>query len=80
MTDRKTKVSRLAADLVRSNNQDTLNVRELVSLLLEETKDSLVTTTGDDTLRAQGQAQVLIRFKRLISKTPMPITTERLTK
>ena len=80
MTDRKTRVSQLATELVRSGNQDTLNVRELVGLLLEETKDSLVTTTGDDTLRMQGQAQVLIRFKRLISKTPMPITTERSTK
>lgn len=78
--DRKKRIDLLAADLVRSHSQDVLAVRELLTLLVEDTKDSLVMSTGDDTVRAQGVAQALIKLRRLVSEAPMRIKAEGASK
>ena len=77
--ERKRRIDLLARGLVRSNSQDSLAIRELLGLLIDDTKDGLVTTSGDDTIRAQGVAQALIRLKRLVTEAPMSIKPEGVT-
>ena len=74
--DRKKRIDQLALDLVRSNSHDAISVRELLGLLLEDAKDGLIVSSGDDTLRLQGQAQTLVRLRRQVTTPPSKIKTE----
>jgi hypothetical protein len=71
--DRKARVNLLAKDIATSNSHDAISVKELVGLLLDEAKDNLVATSGDATLRTQGQATAYMRLKRLASELPTKI-------
>lgn len=81
--DRKTRISQLASDVVRSTSREALSIRELVALLIEDTKDALVSSDGSDTLRLQGQATGLAKLHRLVSTAPTnikpPVQSERTT-
>ena len=46
---------------------------ELVRLLMDEAKDSLVTTSGDDMLRSQGAARMLTKLHTLLTREPPQI-------
>lgn len=81
--DRKTRINQLASDIVRSTSREALSIREIVALLIETTKDDLVNSDGNDTLRLQGQAIGLAKLHRMVSTAPMnikpPVNPERTT-
>lgn len=72
-TDRKARVQTLAGDLQRSNSPEAHAVKELLQLLLDDVKDALVTTSGEGTLLAQGEAQSLTRTLTLLTRAPANI-------
>ena len=47
----------------------------MLTLLIEDAKDSLIEASGDDTLRLQGEAKALLRLHRAIT-TSSPTTKE----
>lgn len=65
MESRKERLHRLESELSKSSNLETDQARELVGLLLEDAKDALVSSVGEETLRLQGEAKA---FKRLVDK------------
>jgi hypothetical protein len=73
--DRKARAAKLANDLYRSSLPDAVGVKELLTLLIEDAKDSLIEASGDDTLRLQGEAKALLRLHRAIT-TSSPTTKE----
>lgn len=74
--DRKDRVRQLTEDLLRSTSYEVVALRELVDLMIEETKDKLIETIGDETLRVQGEARALVRFHRSLTR-PAPPTTQQ---
>lgn len=73
---RKARVTDLAADLQARDNHEAASIKELVGLLLEEAKDSLLSQLGDDLIRAQGGAQAFDRLYKLLT-TPTPKMQQR---
>jgi hypothetical protein len=67
---RKARAAKLAADLYRSQLPEAQAIKELIGLLIDEAKDSLVDASGDDTLRLQGEAKALLRMQRSITTAP----------
>jgi hypothetical protein len=48
-----------------------MQIKELIGLLLEEAKDSLMSATGEDVIRQQGTARGFSRLQDLLTK-PAP--------
>lgn len=75
MVSRKARVQELASNVRRRTSDPTADaVKELLGLMVDEVKDNLVNSTGDLTLRLQGEAQVLSRLLGLLTKEPPKIT------
>lgn len=72
-TKRKARVTDLSDELLRSNSREADMIKELVRLLIDDAKDSLVTFEGDGMHRQQGEARALIRLYELVTK-PSPIS------
>lgn len=72
-TDRKREINRLAGELQRSNNPESRTVKELLGLLVEDAKDSLVASQGNETIRLQGEAQAFTRLLGMVTKAPISI-------
>jgi hypothetical protein len=73
MKDRKRKLQDLAAEIRRSNDSKSLAIKEVLGLLVEAAKDSLVSSTGPETIRLQGEAQAFTRLLMMVSKEPPSI-------
>jgi hypothetical protein len=70
--DRKAEIQRLASELQKSTIYEVDNARKLVDALFEEAKDGLVSASGEDVLRLQGEARALERlYKRLTVASPL---------
>jgi hypothetical protein len=74
--DSKVRISELAADLQKSNAYEALAIRELVDLLFEEVKHSLVSSEGEATLRLQGEARALGKLYNQLTR-PSPVKQEK---
>lgn len=74
----KERKSQLASDIRRSNSEAALAIKELVSLHVEEAKDTLVKeiNSTDNMLRAQGAVHALLRLHIALTKEPAPIKRE----
>lgn len=70
-TDRKARVTELASDLQPRNSHEAIQIKELVGLLADEAKDSMLGVTGEELIRAQGGAQALMKLLGLLTK-PTP--------
>lgn len=75
-TDRKARVQQLAQDLQRDNSPGALATKEILHLLLEDAKHSLITTTGEATLLKQGEAQAIDRILTMLTRVPVSITAK----
>lgn len=74
MASQKEKVQQLASSIrQRRTDPTTTAIKELLSLLVEDVKDNLVSSTGEQTLRLQGEAQALTRLLGLLTKEPPSI-------
>jgi hypothetical protein len=71
--DRKTRKQALASDIRRGDNVHARAIKELLSLHLEEVKDSLIASEGAQMLRLQGEAQILARLLSMLTKEPPSI-------
>lgn len=69
----KERVNLLASDVRRSQSEAASAIKEMLILLLGEVKDNLVSSTGDETLRLQGEAQVLMRLHKMVTVEPPKI-------
>lgn len=65
--NRKVRITDLAADLQGRDSHEAVSIKELVGLLIEEAKDSLLTQLGEELIRAQGGAQALDRLHKLLT-------------
>lgn len=63
----------LATSIRRANDNSALAIKELLGLLIASAKDNLVHSSGDDTLRLQGEAQALQRLYESITREPPAI-------
>lgn len=72
----KARVQELASNLQKSIAAEAAWAKEIVALLLEDTKNNLVTAQGDDMLRKQGEAQLLQRLHTDLTR-PSPVTREQ---
>lgn len=72
-TDRKARISELSLEIQRGQGREALAVKELLSLLLEDVKHNLISTTGEQTLLAQGEAQALGRILKSVTVAPPSI-------
>lgn len=70
-TERKARQQSLADELQRSVSFEAIQIKELIGLMLEEAKDSLMSATGEDILRQQGAARGFSRLQDLLTK-PAP--------
>jgi len=61
----------------RYSSEDVSNIRELMDLLLEETKRNLVACPSDEFARLQGEAQAYMRVLKLLRRAPLPTTYEK---
>ena len=57
-------------DAARMQDPIALSVITVLKLQLDETKDSLVQSSGEDTLRLQGAARQLQRLHKELTTTP----------
>lgn len=69
-SNRKERTQQLANDLQKSSLYEVNAMRDLVDLLFEDAKDLLVSASGDELLRLQGEARAL---ERLYSKLTRPV-------
>lgn len=76
--DRKTKErqNQLASNIRRSHNDASDGIKELLSLQIDEVKDSLVNSIGAQTLKLQGEAQALSRLYKLLTVEPISIKSK----
>lgn len=72
---RKDRVSQLVGDLQKSTAYEALAIRELVGLLFEDTKHSLVSSEGEATLRLQGEARALDKLYKQLTR-PSPVVNQ----
>lgn len=71
---RKAKVNRLASEIRgRATDPTAHAVKELLGLLLDDAKDNLVSSGGNQTLLLQGEAQALQRLIAQLTKEPANI-------
>ncbi len=65
-TDQKRRIQELSSDLQKSGTFEAHAARELVMLLYEQTKESLVSADGNELYKTQGEARALTNlYKRL---------------
>lgn len=69
--DRRSKVQRLGSELQRSTHVEAEAIKQILTLQLEEAKDSLMAARGEDIYRCQGEAQALSRLLTLLTR-PAP--------
>lgn len=75
----KERMAQLQAGLREAHSRDEVAARmviELVKLSLDEVKESLVMTVGDDMLRAQGEARYLRKLHKELTTVPPSIRGE----
>lgn len=75
--NRKARAQELATDIYKSGRPDAIMIKELLTLQMEDAKDSLVTARGEDVYRAQGAAQALARVLNMISTPPPEMTRKQ---
>ena len=75
MTDPKVRIQQLTSDLQKSTAPEAHSARELISLLIERTKHSLVFAEGDIATRLQGEAQALIRLHTSLTRASITLPT-----
>jgi hypothetical protein len=77
MVDRKRRVQELGSN-IRQRKADPVvgNMKELLALLIDEAKDNLMVSLGDQTLQLQGEAQALSRLLTLLTREPPSIKRE----
>ena len=69
--ERKARAQALATDLQKSSTHEASAAKELVDLLFEEAKEALVTASGEETIRLQGEARAMERlYKKLTVSAP----------
>lgn len=76
MKDRKVRLQELQSELQRSTSIEAAMVKELLALQLDEAKDSLLSHTGDDLIRAQGGAQAVNKLLLGVTR-PAPAMQQR---
>lgn len=69
----KERVNQLASDIRRSQNEASSAIKELLLLMLADMKDSLVSSSGLETVKLQGGAQTLERLHKLLTTEPPSI-------
>jgi hypothetical protein len=74
--NRKPRQSELADIVRRSTLPDASAVKELLGLLIEDAKDSLVTSIAPETNRLQGEAQAFTRLLGMLTREPPSIKGE----
>src|SRR4051812_43907536 len=62
MKGRKEQARQIASSLQKSSVPEVKQVKEMISLLLEDVKHNLISAEGDMVLRLQGEARVLSRL------------------
>lgn len=74
--DRKQRQSELSRNVRQSTLPDAAAIKELLGLLVEEAKDSLVTSSGAETIRLQGEAQAFARLLSMLTREPPKIVKQ----
>lgn len=67
----------LESDLAKSTNIEVDYMRELARLLLEDAKDALMSSTGDETMRLQGEARAFKRLADKLTRNTIPAAPSR---
>jgi hypothetical protein len=75
--DRKVRRSELASNIRRSTLPDAASIKELLGLLVDDAKDSLVDSKGDETIRLQGEAQAFTRLLTMVTREPPSIVPKQ---
>jgi predicted RNA binding protein with dsRBD fold (UPF0201 family) len=72
---KKEQARRLASNLQKSTAPEVQQVKEMIVLLLEDAKHSLIAAEGDAILRLQGEARSLQRIYELLTvqRTELPV-------
>lgn len=71
-TNKKERAAELARELQGSRTHEADAARELVDIMFEDAKNSLVNSNGEDTLRLQGEARAFERLYRQLT-VPSPV-------
>lgn len=71
MRKHKSQIERLASELQKSQSIEAEKAKQLVDLMFEDAKDKLVSSSGDDTLRLQGEAKAFERLYTLLTRLPL---------
>lgn len=75
--DRKARQQELASNIRRSQLPDAAAVKELLGLLIDDVKDSLVTAAPSSFAQLQGEAQAFKRLLAMVTKEPPSIAPNR---
>jgi predicted secreted hydrolase len=73
MRDKKARRVELASNIRRSQLPDAAMIKELLGLFIDDVKDSLVSSMGDETIRLQGEAQAFTRLLTMLTREPPTI-------
>lgn len=74
MTDsKKARQQQLATEVRQGRDRSATAIKELLGLLIEDAKNNLVTSSGDATLRLQGEAQAIMKLHTMLTKEPASI-------
>lgn len=68
----KAQAEELLEELRKSTTVEAAQAKQLIGFLYEDAKERLVTSSDADTLRVQGEAQMLWRlYRKLTNKSPV---------
>jgi hypothetical protein len=72
--ERRARQKELASNIRKSMMPDAGAIKELLGLLVEDAKDSLVDSKELETIRLQGEAQALKKLLSMVTREPPSIT------
>lgn len=74
---RKKQVQQLASEIRQRRTDPAVGkITRLIDLLVEDAKDNLIVSAGDQTLQLQGEAQALNRLLVMLTREPPSIKRE----